>query len=254
MMEADEWENHCILERYARQIIIPEIGVTGQEILGSAHVLVAGVGGLGSFSSLYLASMGVGHLTLIDNGFIALSDLNRQVLYDMDVIGQPKVHAAEVKLREFNPNILFTTVFGEITAESLSNHLDGVDAVVDATDNFRTRKILNSVCYRRSVPLIFGGVSGLRGAVTTVLPNRTPCLECLLPKEEPNEPIPVLSPIIGLVAAIQVMEVVKLILGRKGILCGAILQVDLRRLRFSKLKLKVQEDCPVCHGGWEELG
>lgn len=186
-------EGEGMFERYARQIIMPEIGKTGQEKLMASHIMVAGVGGLGSFSSLYLAAIGIGCLTLIDSGSIAMSDLNRQVLYSPETVGQPKVYVAEKKLREFNPDVVVETVFGEITEESLSGRISRVDAVVDATDNFKTRRILNRVCFRECVPLIYGGVSGLRGSVTTVLPGETPCLECYLPENGPTKPVPVLS-------------------------------------------------------------
>jgi adenylyltransferase/sulfurtransferase len=150
-------EREYMFERYARQIIMPEIGVAGQKKLRASHVLVAGVGGLGSFSSLYLAAIGIGCLTLIDSGSIAMSDLNRQVLYSMETLGQRKVDMAATRLREFNRDVVVEPVFEKMTESSLYSWIKDVDAVVDATDNFKTRRILNRVCYGEGVPLIYGG-------------------------------------------------------------------------------------------------
>ncbi len=235
-----------MFERYARQIIMPEIGKTGQEKLLSSHVLVAGVGGLGSFASFYLAAIGIGRLTLIDNGSTVASDLNRQILYSTNTLGHLKVETAEKRLRGFNPDIVVEAVFEEVTESGMAARVEGVNAVVDGMDTFRTRRILNRVCFENGVPFIYGGVSGLKGSVTTVMPGRAPCLECILPAEEPAGPIPVLAPTVGLVAAFQVMETVTTVLRGGGTLQGQLLRIDAGRASVWKAEIKGREDCAVC--------
>lgn len=234
-------------ERYARQIIMPGIGKPGQERLMSSYVLVAGVGGLGSFSSLYLAAAGVGRLMLMDNGLVALSDLNRQVLYGIEMLRQRKVEMAESRLCDFNPDVAVTPVFEEMTESSLTMRVKGLDAVVDATDNFRTRLILNRVCFQARIPLVYGGVSGLKGSVTTAVPGETPCLECFMAKEDRlDKPTPVVAPTVGLIAAIQAMETMRILLQKDPLLCGQLLKIDAETMTFHRYKLRRRKDCAVC--------
>lgn len=240
-----ECEHWC--ERYARQILMPDIGKAGQERLMSSHVLIAGVGGLGSFSSLYLAAAGVGRLTLIDNGLIALSDLNRQILYSTEKIHRPKVEMAEKRLHELNPDIIIEPIFEEMTDSSMPRWVKGVNAVVDATDNFRTRRVLNRACFEAQVPFIYGGVFGLKGSVASVLPGQTPCLECFIPASDgPGKPVPVVAPTVGLVAAIQAMETLRILLGKEGLLAGQLLKIDGATVNFQRFKLSKRKGCPVC--------
>lgn len=213
----------------------------------ASHVMVAGVGGLGSFSSLYLAAAGIGRLTLIDNGVVALSDLNRQVLYNVETINRRKVEMAEKRLREFNPDVAVEAVFDEMTESSIRRWIKGVDAVVDATDNFKTRRLLNRACFLARSPLVYGGVSGLKGSVATVLPGHTPCLECFTGMADgPNEPVPVVAPTVGLVAAIQAMETMRILLRQEPLLAGELLKIDGAAMSFQRFKLNRRKGCPVC--------
>lgn len=237
------------LDRYARQMILPGIGREGQKKLKTARVLVAGIGGLGSLSSLYLCAAGIGELSVVDAGRVQPSDLNRQILYDEKDIGEPKVIAANKRLSGMNSDVKVISVFDEIKAETAAPLLNGIDVLVDGTDNFRTRFILNRTCYQRKIPFVYGGVFGLKGSATTVIPGQTPCLNCFLAKDEETRlPIPAIGPIVGMIATIQAMEVLKFILGLGELLAGELLLLDGGRMSFRKMTIKKREDCPVCSG------
>jgi molybdopterin-synthase adenylyltransferase len=234
-------------DRYARQRILPGIGKEGQERLMSSRVLVAGIGGLGSLSSLYLCAAGVGHLTIVDKGRVQLSDLNRQILYGEKDVGKIKVVAAGKRLRGLNSEVDVVTIHKEIKEETVLEVLGDAQVVVDGTDNFRTRLILNKACHSKKTPFVYGGIYGLKGSATTILPGKTPCLECLLTKEEETRlPIPALGPVVGMVAAIQVMEVLKLILRMGELLAGEMALFDGGGMSFRKLAIKKREGCRVC--------
>jgi len=237
------------LARYVRQIIIPGIGREGQEKLRASHVLVAGIGGLGSLSSLYLCAAGIGHLTIIDSGSVQMSDLNRQIIYSETDIGERKAFVAKRRLSETNSDVEISPIALEIGEENVSELIRGVDVVVDGTDSFRTRVVLNAACVREKLPYVYGGISGLKGTATTIIPGQTPCLECFLThKEATDSPIPVIGPIVGSIAAIQVMEVFKLILHLGDLLAGILLVFDGRKMTFGKFEIKRKQNCGVCSG------
>jgi len=235
------------LARYARQMILPGFGREGQEKLKMARVLVAGVGGLGSLSSFYLCAAGVGHLTLVDRGRVQFPDLNRQLLYGEKDVGEIKVVTAGKRLLGLNSKIEVTPLLKDIDEETVSGVLDGIQIVVDGTDNFRTRRILNKACHAKRIPFVYGGIFGFKGSVTTILPGQTPCLECFLTKDEETRlPIPALGPIVGVIAAIQVMEVLKLILEMGDLLAGELVLYDGGRQSFRKLAIKKKQGCRIC--------
>ncbi len=237
------------LRRYARQTILPSIGREGQEKLRHSHVLVAGVGGLGSLSSLYLCRAGIGKLTIVDSGRVQVSDLNRQLLYDERNVGEIKVFAAAARLREANSDIELRPVHEEIGREGFENLLKDVHVVVDGTDNYRTRLLMNKLCYQKSLPFVYGGVFGLKGAAMTVIPGHTPCLECFLPaRDERSSPVPAIGPIVGQIASIQAMEVLKLLLHLGETPAGELLLLDGSRMEFRKFSIRKRKDCPVCSG------
>ena len=237
------------LDRYARQMILPGIGAEGQEKLKMARVLVAGVGGLGSLSSLYLCAAGIGHLTIVDRGRVQPPDLNRQLLYDEKDVGEIKVIAAGKRLLGLNSKIEVTPIPREIEEETVSELLRDIQIVVDGTDNFRTRLILNKACHSKRIPFVYGGIFGLKGSATTIISGQTPCLECFLTKDEETRlPIPAIGPVVGMIATIQVMEVLKLILQLGDLLAGELALFDGGRMSFRKLTIKKREDCPVCSG------
>ena len=235
------------LDRYARQMIFPGFGRDGQEKLKASRVLVAGVGGLGSLSSLYLCAAGIGHLTLVDRGRVQLPDLNRQLLYGEKDVGEVKVVAAGKKLQDLNSKIEITPVLREITEETVSEVVDDVQVVVDGTDNFKTRLILNKVCHSKKIPFVYGGIFGLKGSTATIIPGKTPCLECFLTKDEETRlPIPAIGPVVGVIASIQAMEVLKLILQEGDSLAGDLVLFDGGRMSFMKVAIKKKEGCRIC--------
>lgn len=237
------------LARYVRQIIIPGIGRAGQEKLRASHVLVAGIGGLGSLSSLYLCAAGIGRLTIIDSGCVQMSDLNRQIVYSEKDLGERKVFAAQKRLSDTNSDVEINPIALEMGEENILELVRDVDIVVDGTDNFKTRVVLNAACVREKLPYVYGGISGLKGTATTILPGQSPCLECFLThKEQTDSPIPVMGPIAGSIAAIQVMEVFKVILHLGDLLAGKLVVLDLKKMTFRKFEIKRKKNCVVCAG------
>jgi adenylyltransferase/sulfurtransferase len=235
------------LLRYRRQIFYPYLGEEGQEKLKNAHVVVAGVGGLGSPNAIYLAAAGIGHLTLIDNDVVTLSNLNRQILhYDQD-IGREKVFSGADKLRLLNPTVQVTPVVERIDENNAANLIAGAQVVIDGLDNFETRLILNRACVALGIPFIHGGVHSLMGEVTTIIPGETPCFACLcqdVPEQE--EEIPVLGPLPGMIACVQVMEAIKYLAGFGTLLTGRMLFIDGSDMTFSTIHIEKAKHCPVC--------
>jgi len=237
------------VDRYSRQLIVPEIGGAGQEKLRRAHVLVVGVGGLGGLSSTYLCRAGIGTLTVVDGDRVEISDLNRQILYREEDIGEKKALLAKTRLSEMNREAKLFGFDLEIGEDNVHSLLEGVHVVVDGTDNFKTRYLLNAACHKRGVPYVYGGIFGFRGSVMTVIPGKTPCLACLLPhKEDADSPIPAAGPLVGAIASIQAIEVLKLILNKGESLGGMLLMMDGIKMGFRKFSVKRRKDCPVCSG------
>jgi len=233
--------------RYARQLVMPHIGEEGQKKLKHSHVLVAGVGGLGSLSSIYLTSLGIGHLKIVDHGSVQMSDLNRQILYNERDIGLKKADIAYEKLSLLNSDILIESICEEIMSENILRLIKGVQIVIDGTDNFETRLILNKACFEKKIPYVYGGIFGFKGKMTTFLPGRTICIECLYPKKEEVVPvIPVVGPIPGLIATLQVLEALKLILGLGDSLVGRLLSFDGETMVFSYFDIKKRPGCRIC--------
>jgi molybdopterin-synthase adenylyltransferase len=235
------------LERYGRQIIIPNFGEGAQEKIKRGRVLVAGVGGLGCTSALFLAGAGVGHIRLVDSDTVGLSNLNRQMLYGQEDVGRRKVEVASERLSRLNPNIELSPVFARITDDNVYDLLADVDLVVDGLDNFPTRLVLNSACVRKKITYIYGGVFGLKGAVTAVIPGRTYCLSCIYPiGREEKRPVPVLGAIPAVIASLQVVEAIKILAGLETSLAGRMLFFQGDRMEFFSLELKRNEQCKVC--------
>ncbi|MBI9086716.1 MAG: HesA/MoeB/ThiF family protein [Desulfobacterales bacterium] len=240
-------------QRYSRQMIMAEIGEAGQERLGAARVLVAGLGGLGSISALYLAAAGIGCLCLVDNDAVALENLNRQLLHHTHDLGRPKTDSAAQKLSALNPCCRIEAVRERITAENAARMAAGCDLILDATDNASTRAALNRAALELGIPFVFGGVSGMDGMVTTVVPGRTPCLECIFPnlaETDSPAPVPALGPVVGIIASIQSLEAIKWFLGlEEDLLVGKLLSIQGRSLRFRTVSLKRNPACPACGAG-----
>ncbi|HPJ97698.1 MAG TPA: HesA/MoeB/ThiF family protein [Syntrophales bacterium] len=235
------------LLRYRRQIFYPYLGEEGQDKLRNAHVVIVGAGGLGSPNAIYLAAAGIGHLTLIDSDVVSLSNLNRQILhYDQD-IGREKVLSGTEKLRLLNPTVQVTPVMKRIDESNASELIAGAQVVIDGLDNFETRLIVNRACVERGIPFIHGGVHSLMGEATTLIPGQTPCFACLcqdVPEQE--EEIPVLGPLPGMIACVQVMEAVKYLAGFGTLLAGRMLFIDGSDMTFSTVNIEKAKHCPVC--------
>jgi len=235
------------LERYDRQIRYEGFGEQGQRRLKASHVVVAGAGGIGCPASMYLACAGVGRITVIDHQSVELSNLNRQVLHWEEDIGRPKSVSAAAKLRNLNPSTAISPVTAEITAANAGDLVRGASAVLDAMDNFETRAVLNRATVAKGIPFIHGGVWGLCGQVTTIIPGKTPCLACLYP-EKPAEksPFPVFGVAPAMVAIIQAIEAIKIIAGFGRLLAGQMLYFNQATMDFSFREVIRRPGCPVC--------
>jgi len=235
--------------RYARQLIYPDFGEAGQLCLKNAHVLIAGVGGLGSPNAVNLACAGIGKLTLVDGDSVDISNLNRQTLHWEKDVGVPKVISGAAKLAAMNARTEIVPLHLRITADNAAELLAGVDLVMDCLDTMEGRFVLNACCVRRNIPFIHGGIRGLDGQVTTIIPGRTPCLECLYPRgigEGKNTPIPVFGATSALVASLQAMEAIKLLAGFGDLLTGKMLIIGGESMEFSVIETKRKKECRIC--------
>lgn len=232
------------LIRYDRQIRI--FGEDGQRKLKRAVVLVAGAGGLGFPISAYLAAAGIGELRVVDSDVVELSNLNRQLLHWDKDIGRRKAESAYEKLHQINPTIKIRVYDEKITEENLPEMMKGVDAVVDAMDNFETRYMLNRACLRMGVPFFHGAVRGLFGQATTIIPGRTACLRCIFPKAPPKEVFPILGAVAGTIGTIQATEVIKYLTGTGNLLENRLLVYDASSMSFDLIEVRRDPNCPDC--------
>lgn len=222
-------------------------GKAGQHKLKAAHVVVAGLGGLGSPASIYLAAAGIGHLTIIDAQRVEVSNLNRQVLHWGPDVGQSKVKSATKKLTAINSNIKVDGIVEQITSENVDRLIKGVDVVIDGMDNYPTRYLLNETCVRNRIPFIHGAVEGLVGQLMTILPGRGPCLKCAVPEEPPKKPLfPVLGATPGVIGCLQAMEAIKLITGVGKPIVGRMLIFNGMDMTFDEIKINRDPSCQVC--------
>jgi len=241
------------LLRYSRQIMLPAIGIEGQERLLAAKILVVGLGGLGSPVAMYLAAAGVGTLVVADFDAVDLSNLQRQILHSSEQIGIPKVDSAVQRLTALNPEIQVEGYKGSINGETLPKLLAGVDVVVDGCDNFATRFALNDACFRAGVPLISGAAIRTEGQVSVFAGKPGgPCYQCLYPRDgslaETCSTNGVLSPVVGIIGSIQATETLKVLTGVGEPLYGRLLLVDAVNMEFRSVRLPADPRCPVCSG------
>ena len=231
-------------ERYLRQLGLEE---WDQDKLNSAKVFVAGVGGLGSAASLYLAAAGVGLLRLCDADRVALSDLNRQVLYSEKSLGKSKVQEAKKRLAALNPEVTVETKAEAINRDNIEQLAAGCDLIVDGLDNMETRFVLNGYSVRKRIAYVYGAIHGWVGMASLILPPRTGCLACLMPSLPPAAgPIPVAGFIPGTIGLIQAAEACKHLMGVKGTLAGRLLIYDSRALTFDLIDWGKNPLCSVC--------
>ena len=226
---------------------IPSFGRTGQRKLKAAHVVVAGLGGLGSPASIYLTAAGVGHLTIIDAQRVELSNLNRQVLHREPDIGQSKVKSATEKLKAMNSDIIVDGIFVQITSKNVGQLIKGADVVVGGLDNYSTRYLLNEACVQNNIPFIHGAVEELVGQLMTIMPSKGPCLKCAVPKEPAKKSLfPVLGATPGVIGCLQAMEAIKLITGVGKPLVGRMLIFNGIDMTFDEMKVNRDPNCQVC--------
>ncbi len=249
---ADTWTSRLSeddLVRYDRQILYPAFGEEGQRRLRQAHVLIAGVGGLGCPVAIYLVCAGIGKLTLVDSDVVELSDLNRQILHGESDIGERKVISAARKLEKLNSTVEVNAIAAKITAENFLGLLPGVDLVMDCMDTMATRFILNEGCVTAGIPFIHGGIYGMMGEITTIIPGQTPCFECVFPRDvEGKGTFPVFGFTPALIASLQVMEATKLLAGFGELLAGKMLYVRGEETTFMTVDLEKNKACRVCGG------
>jgi molybdopterin/thiamine biosynthesis adenylyltransferase/rhodanese-related sulfurtransferase/molybdopterin converting factor small subunit len=240
------------IRHYSRHLILPEVGTLGQRKLKAARVLTIGAGGLGSPLGLYLAAAGVGTLGMVDFDVVDESNLHRQVLFGRSSVGRPKIQAAVDRLRDINPHI--DVVPHEVRLDS-SNALElfrDYDIVVDGTDNFPTRYLVNDACVLLGKPNVYGSIFRFEGQVSVFWGARGPCYRCLFPEPPPPGLVPscaeggVLGVLPGIIGSLQANEVIKLIVGAGEPLIGRLVLFDALRLKFRELKLRKNPDCPIC--------
>jgi sulfur-carrier protein adenylyltransferase/sulfurtransferase len=240
------------IRHYSRHLILPEVGTLGQKKLKAARVLAIGAGGLGSPLGLYLAAAGVGTLGLVDFDVVDESNLHRQVLFGRAAVGKPKIQAAVERLRDVNPHI--DVVPHEVRLDS-SNALElfqGYDIIVDGTDNFPTRYLVNDACVLLGKPNVYGSIFRFEGQVSVFWGAEGPCYRCLFPEPPPPGLVPscaeggVLGVLPGIIGSLQANEVIKLIVGAGEPLIGRLVLFDALKLKFRELKLRKNPDCPIC--------
>jgi sulfur-carrier protein adenylyltransferase/sulfurtransferase len=238
--------------RYSRHLIMPEVGLEGQLKLKRARVLLIGTGGLGAPLGLYLAAAGVGHLGLVDFDVVDFSNLQRQVTFSTDDIGKHKTEAAKARLSALNPTIEIETFETRLTSENALELFRDFDIIVDGTDNFPTRFLVNDACLLLGKPNVYGSIFRFEGQATVFGYPGGPCYRCLYPEPPPPGLVPscaeggVLGVLPGIVGSIQAMETIKLILGTGEPLVGRLLLFDALGMRFRELKLRQNPSCPVC--------
>ena len=238
--------------RYSRHLIMPEVGMEGQLKLKNAKVLLIGTGGLGAPLGLYLAAAGVGHLGLVDFDVVDFTNLQRQVTFGSDDVGKPKAAAAQARLSNLNPDIQIETFETKLTSENALELFKNFDIIVDGTDNFPTRYLVNDACILLGKPNVYGSIFRFEGQVTVFGMPAGPCYRCLYPEPPPPGLVPscaeggVLGVLPGIVGSIQAMETIKLILGTGESLKGRLLLFDALAMKFRELKLRKNHSCPAC--------
>jgi adenylyltransferase/sulfurtransferase len=240
------------IERYSRHLIMPEVGMEGQLKLKQAKVLCIGTGGLGAPLGLYLAAAGVGRIGLVDFDRVDDSNLQRQILFSVNDVGRPKIEAAKDRLQGLNPEIQIDTFDTHLSSENALEIMKDYDIIVDGTDNFPTRYLVNDACVILKKPNVYGSIFRFEGQVTIFGYPDGPCYRCLYPEPPPPGLVPscaeggVLGVLPGIVGSIQAAETLKLIIGRGESLVGRLLLFDALAMRFRELKLRKNPECPAC--------
>jgi adenylyltransferase/sulfurtransferase len=240
------------LLRYSRHIMLPQFDIAGQQRVGSARALLVGVGGLGSPVALYLAAAGVGRLVLVDHDRVDMTNLQRQVLFNTDDVGQPKVEAARAHLLRLNPLVQIEAIAERLEGERLAHEVERADVVIDATDNFATRFLLNAACVRAGKPLVSAAAIRMEAqiAVYDRRDANSPCYRCLY-RDETEAALTcsetgVLGPLVGVIGSMQALEALKILAGLAGGLAGRLLVFDAQQVEWRAIRLRKDPACPVC--------
>ena len=240
------------IQRYSRQLILPELGVKGQEKLRQSSVLIVGAGGLGCPAALYLAAAGVGKLGIIDREAVALSNLHRQILYGTEDVGRPKSETAKHRLSRLNPDVEIMAVQGSVQPETALDVVRGYDVVLDGSDNVATRYLVNDACVLSGIPLVYGGVVGFRGQVLVIRPRQSACFRCVFPEPPGAGEVPscqdagVLGAAAGLIGSLMAHEALKALLGIGEGLVNRLLVFDGMMSRWREVQVRRDPACAVC--------
>jgi adenylyltransferase/sulfurtransferase len=239
-------------ERYSRNILLREVGEVGQVRLGRARVLVVGTGGLGSPVSLYLAAAGVGTLGIVDSDRVDLSNLQRQIIHATPDLGRIKVESAAEAIQALNPEVRVRMLPTRLCAANVMEIIRDYDFVIDGTDNFAAKFLLNDACVLAGIPLSHGGVLRFEGQTMTILPKKTACYRCIF-RQPPaagtvavSSEVGILGSVAGMLGTIQATEAIKFCAGAGELLTNALLRFDALTMEFRRIPLQRQEDCPVC--------
>jgi len=244
--------SHEELLRYSRHLTLPDVGLAGQSKLKRARVLLVGAGGLGSPAGLYLAAAGVGTIGIVDFDLVDRSNLQRQILHGTSAIGTPKTESARARLRDINPHVTVETFAERLTSANALDILRGFDLIIDGSDNFPTRYLINDACVLLRRPNVYGAVFRFDGQVSVFDATRGPCYRCLYAEPPPPDLVPscaeggVLGVVPGIIGSLQALEAIKLIVGLGEPLIGRLVLFEGRRMQFRELALEKDPECPVC--------
>ena len=241
------------LLRYSRHILLNELGIEGQERILAAHALVIGAGGLGSPVALYLASAGVGHITLVDHDTVDATNLQRQIAHTLERVGQLKVDSAQQAIHAINPDVKVSPIAERADATLLDRLVAQADVVIDCCDNFATRQAVNLACMQHLKPLVSGAAIRMDGQVSVFDPRQptSPCYACVFPPEPAPEEtrcatMGVFAPLVGIIGSMQAAEALKLISHTGSSLAGRLLMLDARHMEWSEVRMARHAQCPVC--------
>ena len=238
--------------RYSRHLIMPEVGLEGQQKLKEAGILLVGAGGLGSPLAVYLAAAGIGRLGIVDFDQVDFSNLQRQIIHRTEDVGRLKVESAKERVQGINPEVQVQTFNTKLSRDNVMELIQGYDIVIDGTDNFPTRYLVNDACVFQKKPNIYGSIFRFDGQATVFMPFQGPCYRCLYPEPPPPGMVPscaeggVLGVLPGLIGVVQATEAVKLIIGEGEPLIGRLLIYNALKMEFREVKLQRNPECPVC--------
>lgn len=241
------------LERYSRHIILKEIGVKGQKKLLNAKVLIIGAGGLGAPAAMYLAAAGVGSIGIADADEVDLSNLQRQIIHATEDVGKPKVQSAKETMNKMNPDVTVNTYHEFVSSENITELISGYDFIIDGTDNFPAKFLINDACVMAKKPFSHAGIIRFKGQLMTYVPGEGPCYRCVFKNPPPKDAVPtckqagVVGAMGGVIGSLQAMEAIKYITGTGELLTGHLLTFDAIKMEFRKIKLpKPDGKCAVC--------